>query len=753
MLGDRDRPRLSDSLTVGYGNNLDAGTATASASYAASANYLASSDSKNFTIEKASQTITFGALGDKTFGDDDFMVSATSDSGLTVFFSALGSCNVSPGGMVHLGSAGSCTITASQAGNGNYKPATGVPQAFTIGKAASVTTITCGAGPFAYTGSAQTPCSASVTGPGGLSLLLSVTYSNNVDAGTATASASYTESSNYLGSSDSKNFTIDKASSMTAVTCAAGPFTFNGSPQTPCSVHVSGAGGLTLDPAPVYSNNTNAGTASASYSYLGDANHDPSSDSKNFTIDKAASATLVTCPATVTYNGSAQTPCMVSVTGGGLNLTPAAVYSDNTNTGTASASYTYAGDANHEGSSGSETFTIDKATSTTAVSCPTSVTYDGSAQTPCTVLVTGVGGLSSTPAPSYSDNTNAGTATASYIFAGDANHTGSNDSKSFTIDKATSTTAVRCPASVTYDGSAQTPCTVLVTGVGGLSSTPAPSYSDNTNAGTATASYTYAGDANHEGSSGSETFTIDKATSTTAVSCPASVTYDGSAQTPCTVLVTGVGGLSSTPAPSYSDNTNAGTATASYIFAGDANHTGSNDSKSFTIEKASSATVVACADGPFNFDGTSQTPCSVHVTGAGGLDLHPAPSYSNNVGAGTATASYAFAGDANHNGSDDSKSFTIDKASSTTTVTCGAGPFTYTGAPHTPCSVTVTGAGGLSLVPDPVYSNNTNAGTASASYTLWRRREPQGSSDSKDFTIGKATSTTTVTCGAGPFTY
>ena len=150
------------------------------------------------------------------------MVSATSDSGLTVFFSALGSCTVSPGGMVHLGSAGSCTITASQAGNGNYKPASGVPQAFTIGKAASVTTVTCGAGPFAYTGSAQTPCSASVTGPGGLSLLLSVTYSNNVDAGTATASASYTESSNYLGSSDSKNFTIDKASSTTAMTCLLG---------------------------------------------------------------------------------------------------------------------------------------------------------------------------------------------------------------------------------------------------------------------------------------------------------------------------------------------------------------------------------------------------------------------------------------------------------------------------------------------------------------------------------------------------
>ena len=34
-----------------------------------------------------------------------------------------------------------------------------------------------------------------------------------------------------------------------------------------------------------------------------------------------------------------------------------------------------------------------------------------------------------TPDPVYSDNTNAGTATASYTYAGDDNHTGSSDSE------------------------------------------------------------------------------------------------------------------------------------------------------------------------------------------------------------------------------------------------------------------------------------------------------------------------------------
>jgi FtsP/CotA-like multicopper oxidase with cupredoxin domain len=82
-----------------------------------------------------SQTITFGALPDKTFGDPDFNVSATASSGLPVSFSASGNCTVTVA-LVHLTSDGSCTITASQAGNGSYLPAADVQQTFTINPAA-----------------------------------------------------------------------------------------------------------------------------------------------------------------------------------------------------------------------------------------------------------------------------------------------------------------------------------------------------------------------------------------------------------------------------------------------------------------------------------------------------------------------------------------------------------------------------------------------------------------------------------------
>jgi hypothetical protein len=57
-------------------------------------------------------------------------------------------------------------------------------------------------------------------------------------------------------------------------------------------------------------------------------------------------------------------------------------------------------------------------------------------------------------------------------------------------------------------------------------------------------------------------------------------------------------------------------------FAGDDNHTGSNDSQDFSIGKASSTTVVTVTGAPFTYTGSAQTPATVSVTGAGGLNLH-----------------------------------------------------------------------------------------------------------------------------------
>src|SRR5207237_1916458 len=137
-----------------------------------------------------------------------------------------------------------------------------------------------------------------------------------------------------------------------------------------------------------------------------------------------------------------------------------------------------------------------------------------------------------------------------------------------------------------------------------------------------------------------------------------------------------VGGLNRPVAVVYSSDCTTVTAangcTATATFGGDGNHLGSSDSKSITITKAGSMTVVTFETGPYVYRGTAFTATAV-VTGVGGLNSPVAVVYSgdctNVTGANGCTAAATFGGDGNHLGSIDSKSITITKASSTTTVT------------------------------------------------------------------------------------
>jgi hypothetical protein len=86
------------------------------------------------------QVITFGALGNKTYGDAPFTVSATGGaSGNPVTFTAspAGVCTSSGtnGSSISIIGVGVCIVTAHQAGTSNYNAAADVPQSFTVSKA------------------------------------------------------------------------------------------------------------------------------------------------------------------------------------------------------------------------------------------------------------------------------------------------------------------------------------------------------------------------------------------------------------------------------------------------------------------------------------------------------------------------------------------------------------------------------------------------------------------------------------------
>src|SRR5947199_391339 len=389
------------------------------------------------------------------------------------------------------------------------------------------------------------------------------------------------------------------------------------------------------------------------------------------------------------------------------------------------ASYSDEGDRHSFPTRRSSDLVITPAASLTKVTGGT-FPFDGSAHA-ASVLVTGASSLSLTPSPSYSGGCSAApihvaqttptACTASYSFAGDGDHTGSNDSATIVITPAASLTTVSGAGIFVFDGSAHA-AGVLVTGAGSLSLTPSPSYSGGCSAApihvaqttptACTASYSFAGDGDHTGSNDSATIVITPAASLTKVT-GGTFPFDGSAHA-AGVLVTG-GARLCTPAtstyrggccaaPIHVAQTTPTACTASYSFAGDGDHTGSNDSATIVITPAASLTTVS-GGGSFVFDGSAHA-ASVLVTGAGSLSLTPSPSYSGGCSAApihvaqttptACTASYSFAGDGDHTGSNDSATIVITPAASLTKVTGGTFPFD--GSAHA-ATVLVTGAGSL----------------------------------------------------------
>ncbi len=119
-------------------STLSVGPHTITATYTPTGGFAPSTGTTSLAVGKAGQAITFGALPGRVFGDPDFTVSASASSGLTVSFTASGNCTLNGFSTVHIAGAGSCTITAHQAGNQNYNAALDLPQTFTIDRATPV---------------------------------------------------------------------------------------------------------------------------------------------------------------------------------------------------------------------------------------------------------------------------------------------------------------------------------------------------------------------------------------------------------------------------------------------------------------------------------------------------------------------------------------------------------------------------------------------------------------------------------------
>ena len=88
--------------------------------------------SGTLTIEKASQTINFSAIEDKTLQDSPISLEANTTAGLPVTFTLLEGDGTISGATLTVNDAGTFTVTASQPGNNNYTEAPSVSQSFVV---------------------------------------------------------------------------------------------------------------------------------------------------------------------------------------------------------------------------------------------------------------------------------------------------------------------------------------------------------------------------------------------------------------------------------------------------------------------------------------------------------------------------------------------------------------------------------------------------------------------------------------------
>ena len=533
---------------TGYTNNVHVGTATGTATVAATGNYAAASGSNTFQITPANQTITFAKPADRALNAPDFNLTATASSGLPVTYTVnSGPCTVT-GATVHLtGTAGTCSITASQSGNADYNAAPSVTQTFGIGKLSQTITfvrptdVKVDAAPFNPGATASSGLPVTYTVNKVLGVDSSCTIDNTTHlvtitgAGFCSLTASQAGDATYNPASPNvtRTFLITKYpqtitfdQDLPDVVFGVGPITLTATASSglpvsytttgPCSV--SSEGILTVTGRSLLGCTIWASQSGNDTYYPADPVR------RHFAIDKAPQVITFPNPGQKTYGDA---PFALGATAPGGPVT----YTVGSGTCTVNAAGTLTihgvGDCTivaHQGGNAqyfaapdvSVTFTVVKADSTVTVSCPVSVVYNGSAQTPaCTATASGPGmaDVDVTSSITFTNNTSVGAATANASWGGDANHNGSTGSTTFQIVATGSKVTVTCPDSVEYTGYAQTLCTAEATGDGmaPVNVTDSIVYTANKNPGTATADASWGGSTTNGGSSGSGSFTITKA--------------------------------------------------------------------------------------------------------------------------------------------------------------------------------------------------------------------------------------------------
>lgn len=755
-----------NAFDVTYTNNVDAGTATITVKPKSTNSNYTGTASTTFTIKKATlsdDTCTISAIPDQTFTENEIKPEPTlTIAGRTLVkgidYTADYTDNINVG-----------TATIRFTGTGNYT-GNAVKTFNIVSKSIAGARVTVPAQ--IYAGSAFAPSADRISvvldGKTLASQYYTVEYTNNKDAGTATATV--TGKNGYSGSA-SGDFTIEKATIDSCTAEYSGKMMWNNG-QTITPEITLKLGNYTLvkgiDYTVTYNNNQDE-TTKAEINVTGTGNF---TGTKTYYFEITRNRTdindssIKVNASDLEYDGGKEVTPVITVTQNGKLLAEESydVAVTNKTKGYEVGSVITVKLTGKDAFAGTRevTFEIRAIDLTGAVAELEKDTfeYTGDAIIPVVKMITTKSGKKITDLSElrvqYANNTAAGTATAT--ITGKTNHYTGIISKSFEIRRKSITAAdIICKvADATYTGAQIQPETsdIKVTGnennLQQWADYKIVSYGENINAGKDAGSIVIEGVNNYTGQK-TVYFTINpQSIAGATVNVNRSYTYNGKAWEPqASDLTVSVNGrqLSSGDytITRYDNNTNAGTATITVEGCGDYSGTASGtymiSQKNITecqVHYSSSVdyTGAECKPGVTVMDGEA-----VELT----KDKDYTVSYSNNTNPGTATITIK--GQGNYTGTY-TGSFTIVKkndptpekinlSSAVITVT----DQTYTGQALIPSiTVVLNGAVLPASAYTVAYSNNVNVGTATVTVT------GQGNY------VGSASATFTIKAAAKPVT-
>ena len=588
-----------------------------------------------------------------------------------------------------------------------------------------------------YNGQAQQPAVSVQDGSAVLTKDqdFSVSYENNTNAGTATAT--FIGIGQYSGQVV-KTFQIQKAD-LTAVAPTARELTYNKQAQDLITAgSIEGAGNLqqcsmeysldnqTWDTA--LPQGTDAGSYVVFYRVVPDQNHNGvAAQFMSVAIYKAALTTVLLENASLVYNQQAQSPVIIGVKAGALDV-PATAYTVSGNTATTVGNYeltvTPKDDAQNYAGTAKAAYSIVAADAQMfTISDIATQTYSGQPLKPAVTVTDGTTVLTESIdyTLTYDNNLNVGTATVTATGIG--NYVGTQ-TKTFTIQKADVVlSAPVAKTALVYTTQPQTLAEAGSVDGGELQysldnqqwSTAVPT---GTDAQEYTVYYRVVADANHNDVAAQNfKVTIEQATLTSVTLAEATFIYNQQEQTAQVVYVNA--GTILVPAESYdiSGNTQKNVGQYTVTVTGKGNYKGSVTAQYSIVAANANLFDVTLAETEYTYDGTAKTPAVTVKDGdavlAEGTDY--TLTYEANTDAGTAKVTAT--GTGNYTGTQ-TATFTINPAV-LTSVTLNETTFAYNlFAPVAQTANVAEVKAGVLTVPAAQYDVEGNTQTEPGTYTV-----------------------------------